>query len=263
MKDYLTISETAELLGTTPFNIRYYEKEGIKLSSKKSDKGYRLFDFEDLYKLSSLLMLREANIPIKDIRDLFKDYNVETYKSLMRTSSKSLNEQITRLKQMKRRIDGIIEEFDEDLESFSVRTLQEQKLLFLRRCDFNESLTERDLYNLALENSLVDKSLYKLDIYVELDRDKQSYFIPVNDMKVKNDAELLTLHEGDYAVCYVSLSDDNLEEELSKAIDQFLRDFTERSLTPDSSLFLRLMSSMSFLESDVRKGVYELCIKMK
>jgi len=46
-------------------------------------------------------------------------------------------------------------------------------------------------------------------------------------------------------------------------LNQFLQDFNERSLTPDSSLFLRLMSSMSFLESDVRKGVYELFIKMK
>lgn len=65
MRKYLTIGELADLMKISTSNIRYYEKDGLFSPCKIDDNGYRLYDYNELDKLESILLFRKLDIPLK------------------------------------------------------------------------------------------------------------------------------------------------------------------------------------------------------
>jgi DNA-binding transcriptional MerR regulator len=63
------IGEVAELLGTTPRALRFYEEEGL-ISSQRTTGGTRLYSLEDIARFRAILDLARAGIPIALIKDL-------------------------------------------------------------------------------------------------------------------------------------------------------------------------------------------------
>lgn len=63
-----TISEVADKYGISPHTLRYYDKEGLLFTIKRSDAGIRIFDDEDLAWLDILTCLKATGMPLKDIK---------------------------------------------------------------------------------------------------------------------------------------------------------------------------------------------------
>jgi DNA-binding transcriptional MerR regulator len=61
------IKEAAERLGISQRAIRFYEKKGL-LAPARRESGYREFDGDDIWRLQTIVALREAGMPIADIR---------------------------------------------------------------------------------------------------------------------------------------------------------------------------------------------------
>ena len=65
----LTIGQVAARTGLSIDTLRYYEKEGLTLSSpERSVSGQRRYYAADLRWIGSLVMLRRTGMPIRDIR---------------------------------------------------------------------------------------------------------------------------------------------------------------------------------------------------
>ena len=86
MRDKLTVSEVAKLLDVSAHTIRYYDKEGLITSDSDAENGYRLFDFEDIFRLSNVVILRDSGISIKDIKGLIRNYSKEEYANQLKKS---------------------------------------------------------------------------------------------------------------------------------------------------------------------------------
>ncbi|KMY46411.1 MerR family transcriptional regulator [Bacillus sp. FJAT-27916] len=67
MKTY-SIGEVAKELNLTVYTLRYYDKEGLMPSVKRSENGTRLFKSSDIEALRIIECLKNTVMPIKEIR---------------------------------------------------------------------------------------------------------------------------------------------------------------------------------------------------
>ena len=63
------IGEVAELLGTTPRALRFYEEEGL-VAARRTAGGTRLYSREDIVRFRAILRLAHAGVPLALIKDL-------------------------------------------------------------------------------------------------------------------------------------------------------------------------------------------------
>lgn len=66
---YMKIGELADLLGTTPRTLRFYEEQGL-LESCRTSGGTRRYSNEDVLRFKAILRLASSGIPISLIYEL-------------------------------------------------------------------------------------------------------------------------------------------------------------------------------------------------
>ena len=76
MKDSYTIHEIAALYGVGPDALRYYEKLGLIKSAAGRENGYRIYDLNDIYRLTILRDLRSLGFSMERIGEYLKDLSV-------------------------------------------------------------------------------------------------------------------------------------------------------------------------------------------
>lgn len=67
-----SISEVAAKYGISTHTLRYYDKEGLLFSVKRTDSNVRVFTDEDLEWLDILSCLKATGMPIKEIRQFLE-----------------------------------------------------------------------------------------------------------------------------------------------------------------------------------------------
>jgi len=79
----MKIKEAAERLGISQRAIRFYEKQGLLSPSRQQHNGYRAFGEEDIWRLQTIVALREAGMPIADIRTALAEIDAKDEGRLM------------------------------------------------------------------------------------------------------------------------------------------------------------------------------------
>ena len=79
----MKIKEAAERLGISQRAIRFYEKQGLLSPSRQQHNGYRAFGEEDIWRLQTIVALREAGMPIADIRTALAEIDAKDEDRLM------------------------------------------------------------------------------------------------------------------------------------------------------------------------------------
>lgn len=82
MKKYYKIGEISKLYNIGPDSLRYYEELGL-LNPKRSDKGYRLYSLNDLWRLNVIRDLRSLDFSMERIRDYMKRRSIDTTEELL------------------------------------------------------------------------------------------------------------------------------------------------------------------------------------
>ncbi len=65
---FMSVHEVAELTGITARTLHYYDKIGLLKPTKVTDAGYRMYDHTALSRLQSVLLFRELEFPLKEIK---------------------------------------------------------------------------------------------------------------------------------------------------------------------------------------------------
>lgn len=86
----MQIKEMAQRLQITPRAIRYYEEKGLIRPQKAEESGYRQFSEADVWRLQTIITLREVGMSIEDIRELLEQLDkgegsLQTYLELQRS----------------------------------------------------------------------------------------------------------------------------------------------------------------------------------
>ena len=69
----MTVNEVSKLTGLTIRTLQYYDRIGLFKPSMVTDAGYRIYDGKDLETLFQIMMFRELEMPLKDIKRIVTD----------------------------------------------------------------------------------------------------------------------------------------------------------------------------------------------
>ena len=122
MSQYTT-GEIAKLCGVTVRTVQYYDSRGILIPTELSEGGRRLYSEDDVRKLKIICFLRELDLPINTIGELFSEPHPELIIStILNERSRGLREEIA---QRQSRL-AALEELNRELkrvEHFSVESI--------------------------------------------------------------------------------------------------------------------------------------------
>ena len=95
----MTVHEVSKLAGVSIRTLQYYDKIGLLHPTGYTDAGYRLYDDADLERLQHILLFRELEFPLKDIKAIINSPDFDR--------SKALEQQIELLRLKKEHIDEL------------------------------------------------------------------------------------------------------------------------------------------------------------
>ena len=78
----MTVHEGSKLAGVSIRTLQYYDKIGLLHPTGYTDAGYRLYDDADLERLQHILLFRELEFPLKDIRDILNSPDFDRSRAL-------------------------------------------------------------------------------------------------------------------------------------------------------------------------------------
>ncbi len=96
----MTVHEVSALAGVSIRTLQYYDKIGLLHPSGYTDAGYRLYDDTDLERLQHILLFRELEFPLKDIRAIMNSPHFDR--------SRVLEQQIELLRAKKEHIENLM-----------------------------------------------------------------------------------------------------------------------------------------------------------
>ena len=72
-----TVKEISEITGISVRTLHYYDEIGLFSPTEKSEAGYRLYDDKALETLQQILFFREFDIPLKEIKSVMENPNLD------------------------------------------------------------------------------------------------------------------------------------------------------------------------------------------
>lgn len=96
----MTVNEVSKLTGVSIRTLQYYDKIGLLKPTKYTESGYRLYDDIALEKLQQILLFRELEFSLKEIKEIISKADFD--------KNKALEQQITLLTLKKERLENLI-----------------------------------------------------------------------------------------------------------------------------------------------------------
>ena len=96
----MTVKKVCETAKISVRTLHHYDNIGLLKPSRISDSGYRLYDEDALEKLKTILIFKELDFPLKEIKEILNNKNFD--------KKAAVEQQIVLLKMRKERIEKII-----------------------------------------------------------------------------------------------------------------------------------------------------------
>ena len=96
----MTVNEVSKLTGVSIRTLQYYDKIGLLKPAEYTESGYRLYDDAALEKLQQILLFRELEFPLKDIKEIVNRSDFD--------KTKALEQQIVLLELKKEHIENLL-----------------------------------------------------------------------------------------------------------------------------------------------------------
>ncbi len=150
----MTVKRVSDLTGVSVRTLQYYDKIGLLSPTELTDAGYRLYDDTALERLQQILLFRELEFPLKEIKAILDSPNFD--------SKKALSQQIELLELKKQHLENLI--------NFA----REIKMIGVRAVDFSAfDRTKIDAYAKKAREQWGDTDAYKEFIEKTKDRTQE------------------------------------------------------------------------------------------
>lgn len=158
--DFLTISEFADKSGVKRKSLIYYDQIDLLKPAAVNEKGYRFYDYHQLYRIHLILALKDIGLSLKEIKHYIDTRNIQNLIDLLTKQRRHAQEKITHYSNMLKMIDGQLDIFRENLEVTSEEillvSLQEARLFFEPSAriipKFRVSTTISDFYRYCIDS---------------------------------------------------------------------------------------------------------------
>lgn len=96
----MTVNEVSKLSGISVRTLHYYDQIGLLCPDQVSEAGYRLYGQNSLEKLQQILLFRQLEFPLKEIKSIIDSPGFDR--------EEALDQQIQMLKLQRQHLDGLI-----------------------------------------------------------------------------------------------------------------------------------------------------------
>lgn len=110
-----TIKEVSQLAGVSIRTLHYYDSIGLLTPANETESGYRLYDDTDLERLQQILLFRELQFPLKEIKEILDSPDFD--------QKLALEQQIRLLEMKKEHLENLID-FARGITVIGVRPLE-------------------------------------------------------------------------------------------------------------------------------------------
>ncbi|HSN75740.1 MAG TPA: MerR family transcriptional regulator [Anaerolineae bacterium] len=111
--DAYTVRQLAKLAGVTVRTLHHYDQIGILRPSARTAAGYRLYGEADLLRLQQIMLYKELDIPLDQIREILDDPRFDPVQAL-RSHRQTLQARAARLETLLHTVDKTIAKLTED-----------------------------------------------------------------------------------------------------------------------------------------------------
>ena len=110
----MTVNEVSRITGLSVRTLQYYDKIGLLIPGGRTEAGYRLYDDTALERLQQIMLFRELEFPLKEIKAIMSDPHFDR--------RKALDQQIELLKLRREHLDDLIT-FAKNIRKTGVKTM--------------------------------------------------------------------------------------------------------------------------------------------
>ena len=195
MKNVITRGQLAKMMGVSINQIRYFERKEVLYPKFVDSNGYHMYGVEELTRLFNIMFLRQIDIPVGKIKDLFDNGDVRTYSAVMEKSLVELDAQIKAMESMKVQMLELLDILKVEESEFTIKKLDVINLSKLIEYPIPNMEGIIEYYDISKTEG-IDASKWCLrKIYEIVDNDL--YYICE---KVDDNGDYI-IDEGDY-LCY-------------------------------------------------------------
>ncbi len=171
----MTVNEVSKLTGVSIRTLQYYDKIGLLKPAQYTESGYRLYDDAALERLQQILLFKELQFPLKEIKQIISRPNFDR--------AKALEQQIELLTMKKEHLERLIlfaceiKEKGENAMDFSafdkkkIDEYTEQAKAQWGTTDAYKEFEEKSKYRTGAETQAISEQM--MQIFVELGQMKE------------------------------------------------------------------------------------------
>lgn len=227
--NYMTTGELAKIMGITKHTLFHYDDIGLFKPQMKDEKGYRFYSVEQMETLDTILVLKDLDIPLNDIKKLMKNRNHDHIVEILNNHQHQIQNQIQKLNKMNHWIEqkkkSILTSCQEDFSNITIKHYPSRYYLYNTISDDSN----QNFYKATNEliTHFVQRHPYHFYqvAYIQYDQDFQN-----NDFDIYNNVSLLLydppqeqnykiLPEGQYLVAYHKGNWKNIKQTIQKLLD--------------------------------------------
>ena len=97
-----TIGQFAALHEINKKTLMWYDEIGLLKPACIKENGYRYYSYQQSAELETILMLRELNVSLEEIRKFMRNRTVDNFECLLREKITELNQTISHLKSIQK-----------------------------------------------------------------------------------------------------------------------------------------------------------------
>lgn len=162
LRKLITKGEVAKLLHMTKSQIRFYEKKGL-LTPKIDENGYAMYTFDHMDILEMILLLKELDTPISEIKSILLDEENYNYEEILQRSYNNIEHELTRLKKKQDRLENKLDLYKQSVvNAFSIDDYT-SRTVYLFEKEMALETTEKNVYD-----STIKYKIDYLDPHIEL-----------------------------------------------------------------------------------------------
>ena len=144
------INEVSKLTGVSIRMLHYYDKIGLLSPSKRTDSNYRMYNDNDISRLYQILLFKELEFPLQDIKQILDNENFDR--------SKALKLQRNLIFEKKKRLERILESIDDTIENLGGKTMSKNNF---KAFDYEGVKKHQEKYKEETEKRYGKSNAYK------------------------------------------------------------------------------------------------------
>ena len=226
MKNYSTINEFAQAVGTTKDTLLHYDRIGLFRPDLVADNGYRYYSPKQIWLFTQIQRLKKMDVGLKEIRQYMDTRDPERYAELLKGQMQEAQEEIERLNNMIDSMDRSLRNVEEAMASddsfniihceavWGIRTQTVEEAFGKDYLKFWKRLESK--YDFA--TSTLTGAVRMEEILAEVENGDQCDYLYLQlNPKRHPDAEIVR-PEGDYLVGYHTGRDSDLMRTYKKMV---------------------------------------------